>query len=35
MNNNIDVYINNEKINVIKDNKDWKYNYKKRRKIYI
>ena len=29
MNNNIDVYINNEKINVIKDNKDWKYNFKK------
>ena len=27
-NNNIDVYINNEKINVIKDNKDWKYNFK-------
>ena len=29
MNNNIDVYINNEKINVIKDNNDWKYNFKK------
>ena len=29
MNNNIDVYINNEKINIIKDNKDWIYNFKK------
>ena len=29
MNNNIDVYINNEKINIIKDNDDWKYNFKK------
>ena len=29
MNNNIDVYINKEKVNVIKDNNDWKYNFKK------
>ena len=29
MNYNIDVYINNEKINIIKDNKDWKYNFNK------
>ena len=29
MNNNIDVYINNKKINVIKDNIDRKYNFKK------
>jgi len=28
MNNNIDVYINSEKINIIKDNDDWKYNFK-------
>ena len=28
-NNNIDVYINKEKVNVIKDNNDWKYNFKK------
>jgi len=26
---NIDVYINNEKINIIKDKKNWKYNFNK------
>ena len=29
MNYNIDVYINNEKINIIKDKKNWKYNFNK------
>ena len=28
MNYNIDVYINNEKINIIKDKNNWKYNFK-------
>ena len=29
MNKDIDVYINREKINVIKEHKKWKYNFNK------
>ena len=35
INNNIDVNINNKKVNVIKENNKWKYNFTKEGNYYI
>ena len=35
INNNIDVSINNQKVNVIKENNEWKYNFNKEGNYYI